>query len=121
MSNAKGEEVDELVVVETKKFVWRKLTSGRKGHTSSSTSGDVSVSVVFGFPSLRRECSKQATPHAADSAVGHSLVLFVHPSIHLYPSTISGVTYSSMPHGGLLAYGANAPSRPAQRTSQISP
>ena len=39
------------------------------------------------------------------------------PSIHLL-CTDSGVAYSSLPLDGLPAYGATAPSRPAQQTPQ---
>ena len=57
------------------------------------------------------------TPQTADALIGLSPV----PSVHLCLSTKSGVAYSSMPDDGLPAYGATAPSRPAQRTPQTLP
>ena len=65
---------------------------------------------------LRPEYSKEPTRHAADSVVGRSLALFVHLSTTSPPTPAAA--YSSMLHDGLPAYGATAPSCPAQRTPQ---
>ena len=104
LSSAKGDEVDELVVVEIKKFVWGKLTSRRKVISTSYSQQPISrgkylqaLNAYFHLTSgtnISQTIRKKTTPHAAaaDRTVGRP-----------------------------LAYGATAPSRPAQRTPQTVP
>jgi len=45
MSSAKGDEANELIVVEIKKFVWRKLTSRRKDTIPTSYNNKVLLTI----------------------------------------------------------------------------
>jgi len=104
MSNAKGEIVDEVVVVEIKKFVWRLKThiTTKKSTTSylqrSSSRGKyicelrlcISTSEI---KSLRTERSKETLQ------LHRSLALFIHPN-----GTYTSPPSPASPHDGLVVF-----------------
>ena len=79
-----GNVIDEVVVVEIKSFAV--IESICKDHLHMSTT-------TTELTPLGPKCSKEVTPHAAHSIVGHSFALFVHlsttspptPALHTQP------------------------------------
>ena len=68
-SSEDGNVIDEIVVVEIKSFAVIESICRACLRMSTPTAESTP---------LRLECSKEATPHAADSIIGRSLALFVH-------------------------------------------
>ena len=104
-----GNVTDEVVVVEIKRFAVIESICKARLRISTPTAE---------LTPLRRECSKEATPHAAGSIVGRSLALFVHLSTTSPPTPALHNRACLTSDDGLSAYGTTAPSRPAQQTPQ---
>ena len=121
MSSAKGKEVNELMVVEIKKFVWPKLTSRTTSYLQQVRAGSVCECRIRISTSLVELTITQTRMFEEGSASRCRVHIWPYsgsfrPTIHppiplhcLWRSILNHVPRRSS------TYGANAPPRPAQR------